>query len=304
MVLITEPCDPAHFGRLEPHPICYRPTLAENPRALRALVADAVALVVRNRTRVDQALLAAAPRLRVIGRLGVGLDNIDLDACRAAGIPVIVPRGANADAVADCTLMALLMAARRWDRILAGTRHGGWQRRVSGYDLLGRRLSLIGFGATGRAVARRAVGFGLVLTIYDPRVGPDDPEVAALKALRAESLGEALHDADFISLHLPLKPDTRHLINRETLAACRPGVWLINTSRGGLIDETALLEALASGRLGGAFLDVRETEPPPRDDPLRRHPRVLSTPHVAGLSRDADTRVTAYVLDAVARHLQ
>lgn len=270
---------------------------------LREAVGDAEALIVRNQTHVDGALLAAAPQLRVVGRLGVGLDNIDLAAARERGIVVTAARNANAIAVAEFVLAAMLHAARQLDAADESVRRGEWDRmRFGGRELWGAMLGLIGAGEIGRRVAERARAFGMRVVAYDPLVGPYDfgPAEQGIELL---PLDDVLEAADFVSLHLPLLPSTQHLLNAHTLGKMRPDAVLINTARGGVIDEAALLAALEAGRPALAVLDVREHEPPAEGDPLRRHPRVLLTPHVAGLTAQAQERTSQLVVSDVLRVL-
>ena len=275
------------------------PTLWREPERLQQALAEAEALIVRNQTQVTAQLLEQAPYLRVIGRLGVGLDNIDLAAARQHGIVVTAGRNANAIAVAEYVMAALLHDARDLATADASVRGGAWDRqRFGGFELWGRTLGLIGVGEIGRRVAKRARAFGMQVIGYDPLVGPYDfapgeQEIALL------ALDEVLSRADAISLHVPLIPATRHLINAERLRLLRPNAILINSARGGIIDEAALLGALNAGHLRRAVLDVREIEPPPPDDPLRTCPSVILTPHIAGLTAEAQERTARLVVTDV-----
>lgn len=278
-------------------------TLWREPARLAALLAEAEALIVRNQTRVDADLLRAAPRLRVIGRLGVGLDNIDVAAARERGIVITAARNANAIAVAEYVLAAMLHVARELAAADASVRAGAWDRaRFGGHELWGATLGLIGAGEIGRRVGRRTRAFGMEVVAYDPLVGPYD-FAAAEQAITLLPLADVLARADYVSLHVPLLPATRHLINAATLAQMRPQAVLINTSRGAIVDETALRAALDAGRPRFAVLDVREHEPPGPDDALHRHPRVLLTPHVAGLTAEAQERTSRLVVGDVLRAL-
>jgi D-3-phosphoglycerate dehydrogenase len=277
--------------------------LWREPERLFAEAAAAEALIVRNQTRVDKALLEAAPKLRVVGRLGVGLDNIDMGAARARGVTVTAARNANAIAVAEYVLAAMLHAARDLGAANASVRAGAWDRvHFGGTELWGRTLGLIGAGEIGRRVAKRAEAFGMLVIGYDPLVGPFDygPAEQAIELLPLE---EVLARSDYVSLHVPLIPATRNLIDATALARMRPHAVLINTSRGGIVDEAALLEALTAGRLYRAVLDVREVEPPPADDPLRGSDAVILTPHVAGLTAQAQERTSQLVVADVLRVL-
>jgi D-3-phosphoglycerate dehydrogenase len=277
----------------------YDPELWRRPQALRAAIAGAEALVVRNQTRVDGELLAAAPRLRVVGRLGSGLDNVDSQAAAAAGVTVVYAPGANAVATAEFTLLLALSLARKLPVAAAAARAGKWARaELVGRDLAGAVLGVLGLGRVGTLVARRARALGMEVVTAHPRLQPDDPELRDVGA-RLLPLEGVLRSADVVTLHLPLRPDTYHLLGRRELALMKPGALLVNTARGGLIDEEALAQALAEGWIGGAALDVREQEPPPSPDPLAALPGVLLTPHVAGLSAESQRAACRRVAEDV-----
>ncbi len=278
--------------------VVYVPGLGEDRGGLLRACPGAAALVVRNRCRVDaEVLRAAGPGLRVVGRLGAGLDNVDLEACRAAAVRVVFARGANADAVCEYVFAALLLRCRRLAAAEREVRSGGWPREAFiGTELGGKTIGLLGLGEVGRRVAERARAFGLEVLGYDPGLPPD--RLAAVPA-RIEPFEDILAAADFVSLHLPLLPETRHLIDARALARMRPGAVLVNAARGGIVDEAALLAALRAGRPGGAVLDVREAEPPPSPDPLAELPEVLLTPHLAGLTAEAQARVGCMIAAGV-----
>lgn len=288
-------------------PTRYDPDLWRRPDDLAAGLAGARALVVRNRTRVDAALLDAAPRLRVVGRLGAGLDNIDLAACRARGVGVVHAPGANAVSVAEMTIGLLLALARKIPGADASVRAGGWDREAfSGVELAGKDLGILGFGRIGRLVAERARAFGLRIATSHPRLTPGDPGLQRVGA-RLVGLEELLGAADALTVHLPLTPQTRGLLGRRELALMKPAAFLVQVGRGGVVDEAALADALEGGRLAGAALDVRESEPPAAGDPvaarLARLWNVILTPHVAGLTTESQRRVCVEVAQDVARVL-
>lgn len=248
--------------------------------AVAALAREVAAHAILSRQGpVDAAAMDASPNLRIVARHGVGVDDVDLAAARARGILVARAPGSNTTAVAEHTLALILALAKDLRPLGATIAAGGW-RGATGQvrDIAGLPLGLLGFGAIGRAVARLALAFDMRVTACDPLATPMDgvafvPEPAALWPR-----------ASVLSLHCPYLPATRHIVNAAAIAALPPGAFVINTARGGLIDETALAAALDQGQLAGAALDVFETEPPAPDDPLRRHPRVLVTPHVAGVT--------------------
>ena len=285
-------------------PFRLEPELWRDRAALSAAVGAAGALIVRNQTRVDAALLDVAPQLRVVGRLGVGLDNIDLAAARERGVVVTAARNANAIAVAEYVLAALLHLARDLAGADASVHAGNWDRALfTGTELWGKTLGLIGVGEIGRRVAQRARAFGMAVIGYDPLLGPYDFPLAE-EHIALMPLEAVLAQADAVSLHVPLIPATRNLLDAARLAHMKPGAVLINTSRGGIIDEMALATALAAGRPGWAVLDVRSTEPPPADDPLLASGRALLTPHVAGLTAESGVRTSQLVIADVLRVLQ
>lgn len=230
---------------------------------------------------VTARVLAAAPRLKVIAKHGVGYENIDLDAARARGIPVALAGGAITDSVADMALALLLALARQVPAGDRAVRAGGWPRTI-GTELRGKTLGVVGLGQIGKAVCRRAVGFGLRLAAYDKF---PDTRFAASWGVRLLPLDALLAEADIVSLHAPASPETHHLINRESLARMKPGALLVNTARGDLVDEDALAEALANGQLGGAAADVFAAEPP-RGSPLLALDNFIATPHSAAQTAD------------------
>lgn len=271
---------------------------------LRGLLAGAAALIVRNQTRVDAALLDAGPRLKVVGRLGVGLDNIDLAAAKARGVQVVFGRSANAIAVAEYVFAALFAVARRIAEASASTRAGGWDRKgFTGGELYGKTLGIVGLGDIGSRLALRARAFGMRVVASDPVITPSAFVPAELGVALLE-LDALLAEADYVSLHLPLTPASAGLFHAERLARMKPGAWLINTARGGVIDEAALADALRSGRPAGAILDVRAQEPPPNDDPLAALPNAILTPHIAGLTDESQTLTARIVAEDVLRVLR
>ncbi len=269
-------------------------------------IQDADALVVRSATKVTAELLGKAGRLRAIGRAGVGVDNVDLDAATAKGVVVMNTPGGNAASVAEHTLALMLALARRIPQADGSMKQGKWdKKKLEGMELRGKTLGLIGLGQIGSSVARLAKAFEMRIVAYDPYVS----------SLRAGELGVQLapleavfKSADFISLHTSATPETRHLVSARTLALTQPGVRIVNCARGDLINETDLLAAVESGQVAGAALDVFETEPP-KDSKLVAHPNVIATPHIAGSTEEAQEivgiriaeQVRDYLLTGVAR---
>ncbi|MEM1345300.1 MAG: NAD(P)-dependent oxidoreductase [Pseudomonadota bacterium] len=276
------------------------PHLVEARAELLAALSDAAALIVRNRTQVDRALLDAAPALRAVGRLGVGLDNIDVAACKARGIQVCPATGANAASVAEYVITAALMLVRGAFQAQGPMLEGAWPRAMlsEGREIGGLCMGLVGFGATAQAVATRAKALGMAVLAHDPLLGPDDPAWALAERC---SLQDVLAGADVLSLHLPLSAQTKGLISTEALAALPEGAVVINAARGGILDEAALAEALKTGRLGGAALDVFEDEPlgPEAAARFTDVPNLILSPHIAGLTRQSNARVSETVVARV-----
>ena len=304
-VLVTwvgyDPQHPGTGGRLAAAglDVALAPKLgARSAAELAALARDAVAAIVST-DPFDRAVFAAAPRLRVIARVGVGTDSIDLDAATAAGVAVTVTPGANDHTVADHAVALMLACLRRVVEHDAGVRRGAWNRTGdhTPWVLTGSTVGLIGYGRIGRLVAERLRGFGARLLVTDPVAVPDAGE-------KLVELPDLLAAADVVSLHAPLLPSTRLLIGAAELRRMRPTAILVNTARGAVIDEAALARALAHGELRGAALDVFGDEPPDPASPLLSLPNVVLSPHIAGLSDQSIEqmlrRATASVLDVLA----
>lgn len=284
--------------------IAYDPTLVDDRAKLFQALAGAEALIVRNRTQVDQAVLDAAPALRVVGRLGVGLDNIDLVACKARGVTVHPATGANTLAVAEYVMASALVLLRGAYGANAAMIRGDWPRNtLMGGEASGRVMGLVGYGAIAREVARRAEALGMRIAAFDPYLSADDP---AWSNVQRCSLEELLGLADVVSLHVPLTDATRGLIGAKSIAAMKPGAIIINTARGGTVDENALVLALREGKLGGAALDVFETEPLTAEAGAKfvGLPNLILTPHIAGLTNEANGRVSAITVKKVMQALE
>ncbi|HEX2456890.1 MAG TPA: phosphoglycerate dehydrogenase [Vicinamibacterales bacterium] len=263
---------------------------------LKRDLADAVALIVRSATTVDEDLIAAAPKLRVIARAGTGVDNVDVAAASARGILVVNAPGANSVSVAEHAFALMLALARALPTADAAMKRGVWdKKKLTGIELRGKTLGIVGLGRIGQEVAARARSFGMEIVAHDPFISE---QVAAGLAVDLVNLDEVCARADYITLHLPSTPETRHLINRERLARCRPSVRIVNTARGDLIDEAALAEAITEGRIAGAGLDVFENEPPP-DGKLTTLPQVVATPHIAASTVEAQEQVGLETVAAV-----
>jgi len=258
------------------------------PSALAADLADADALLVRSATKVDRRLLEAAPNLRIVARAGTGVDNVDVDAASARGILVVNAPGANSISVAEHACALMLALARLIPAADRAMKDGKWEKKkFLGTELRGKTLGVAGLGRIGQEVAQRARAFGMRVVAHDPFISK---EIAAGVGAELMSLDAMCAAADYITLHLPSTADTKRLFNDERLARCKPGVRLINTARGELVDERALRHAIESGNVAGAALDVFEQEPP-SDWSLAQLPQVIATPHIAASTEEAQELV-------------
>jgi len=300
-VVVSEFLPQAHLDRLrQSFAVVYDPDLYGNRQRLLREVSDAAAIFIRNRTRIDRDLLDTASDLRVVGRLGVGLDNIDLDGCVAAGVTVIPAVGANAVSVAEYVIGAMLILVRGVYHMTPSMVAGEWPRQghAFGHEVLGKTLGLIGLGSIARHVAMRAAGLGMDIVASDPFIPGDDAAWGPVGRVDLETL---LSTSDVVSVHVPLGDGTRNLIDAAALALMKPSAVLVNTSRGGIVDEAALAAALRDGSIAGAALDVFSTEPlgPEPAATFADAPNLLLTPHLAGNTEEAVDRVGTVVVDAV-----
>ena len=292
--------DPETGGRLVDagYDLLLRPkTGARSPGELSALLGDAVAATV-SADPFDRAVLERAARLRVVARVGVGHDSVDGDAAAERGVAVAIAAGTNAGTVADHALALMLALVRKVTAQDAATRAGRWDRvgAMTPTELPGKAVGLIGLGRIGRAVARRLGGFEARVLGHDPFV----PAVDGVEML--PRLEDLLREADIVSLHVPLLPGTRDILGAGRLRLLKPGAFVVNTARGGLLDEAALFEGLRAGSIGGAALDVFDTEPPHAPS-FEGVPNLVLSPHNAGLSRESIRRMTAMATDNVLRVL-
>lgn len=283
--------------------VAYEPQLWKDREALLRRAADARAVMVRNMTLVDREFVDAAPNLRVVGRIGVGLDNLDLRALTERGVVVCYPPEENAVSVSEHVFAMLLSFARRIPEADRSVREGRWERsRFIGFELAGKTMGILGLGRIGFRVAVRARSFGMRVVAYDPYMVAQHPAVTET-GTELLPLETVLGEADVITCHLPLTDETRGLINAERLALMKETSLLINTSRGAVVDEGALYAALRDGRIGGALLDVRAQEPPAGASPLHSLPNVLLTPHIASWTHESLRRVIGTVAADVGRVL-
>lgn len=303
-IVITEFMDEAAVDELRAkYSVHYDPSLADAQPNIAPLLAHTRALIVRNRTQVSGAMLDAGPNLLAVGRLGVGLDNIDQPACAARNVQVIPATGANDAAVAEYVITSAMILLRGAYHGVNQMRAGEWPRNaMMGAELGGKRLGVIGFGAIARQTASRARALGMQISAYDPLLAANHPAWAEVE--RCE-LPDLLARCNVISLHVPLLDSTRHLLNAAAFAQMKPGAIVINAARGGVLDEDALIAAMRTGHLGGAALDVFETEPlsaaaGARFDGLNN---LILTPHVAGVTVESNQRVSALIATRIAEVL-
>ncbi len=298
-VLITDPLAPVAVELLKA--VGHEPDvqLKKSPEELKALAPGAAGWLVRSGTRLTADVIDAAPDLRVIGRAGVGVDNVDLGAATRRGILVLNAPDGNTISTAEHTCAMLLALARQIPQANATLRAGEWARKeFSGAELDGKTLGVVGVGKIGRTVAGRMQRFGMHTVGFDPVLSEEAAERLGIELVGLDALFER---ADFITLHTPLNDATRGLLDRETLARCKPGVRIVNCARGGIVDEAALLEALQAGHVGGAALDVFSEEPP-ESDALRAliaHPDVVATPHLAASTGEAQEKVAVQVAEGM-----
>lgn len=304
-IVITEFIDGTALASLRGrYAVHYDPGLYASPDEIARLVADVPAVIVRNQTQMRGKVLEAAKRLKVIGRLGVGLDNLDMETCAARGIRVFPATGANSLSVVEYvigTTMTLLRGAYFANAaMLAGEFP---KTQLIGREVAGKLMGLVGFGAIARDVARHARAIGMEVAACHPRLPADDP---AWSGVRRLELDELLAEADVISLHVPLTSETRGMINAKAFARMKPDAILINTARGGIMDDAALVAALKAGKLGGAAIDVYEQEPLGKDAAkvFAGAPNLILTPHIAGNTLESNGRVSGLVAEKVMAALE
>ncbi len=256
------------------------------------------ALVVRSQTKVTAAVLEAATNLKAIGRAGVGVDNVDVEAATRRGVIVMNTPGGNTISTAEHAFSLMVSTARRIPQAHKTMTEGRWDRKkFEGVELYQKTLAILGMGRIGTEVAKRALAFGMRVLAYDPYLSAN--RARSLHVELVESLDDAISDADFITLHMPLTPETRHMLDARRLGLTKPGVRIVNCARGGLIDDNALLEALNSGHVAGAALDVYEVEPPEENSPLRSNPHLVMTPHLGASTAEAQENVGIEIAESI-----
>src|SRR5262245_31895596 len=267
------------------------------PAQLVDIVGDYHGLIVRSNTKIKAEVIRAAATLKVIGRAGTGVDNVDLETATKKGIVVMNTPGGNSISVAEHTIALLLSLARYLPQASSSTKHGKWEKKqFTGFELKDKTLGVVGLGRIGIEVVRRAKAFQMDVVIYDPFVSD---RLAKDLNIKMVSLDDLLASSDIITLHVPLVESTRNLVNAQSIAKMKDGIYLINTARGELIQENDLATALDSGKIAGAALDVLSSEPPTTDHHLLKHPHVIATPHIAASTLEAQETVGVEIADQV-----
>ena len=304
-VSITEFMDESEVSRLSSHhEVLYNPDLHSNINSLLDSITDTQALIIRNKTLVNRELIEASKDLRVIGRLGVGLDNIDTTYCREKGISIVIADGANTDSVAEYVVTGLLVLFRGIMDSTSRIINGEWPRGdFIGTEVKGKTLGIVGLGSIGRAVAQKVKLLGMRVVGTDVNIEKDDPVWREFNVQYRE-FSDLVRISDAITMHVPLNNDTKGLFDDYALQNMRKGAILINTSRGGIVDEDALVKYLKNGHLGGAMLDVFESEPLTESRPFAGLPNLILTPHIAGVTVESNRRVSCMIVDQVIEHLK
>jgi len=310
-IVVCDPISPKGIALLQQRPefeVVVLPKRLPEPELL-PVVADAVALLVRSETKVTRKVIEAAPKLRVVGRAGVGIDNVDVEAATQHGVVVMNTPGGNTVTTAELSFAMLLALARKVPQAYTSMTSGKWDRKLfQGTELLGKTLGILGMGRIGSEVAKRALVFGMRVIAYDPYL--TEERAKALGAEFADSVDDVYRVADFITVHMPVTPETKHMLNAAAFTKMKPGVRLVNCARGEIISENDLMAALESGKVAGAALDVFAVEPLPDDHPYRKQPNVILTPHLGASTQEAQEKcgievaevVTAYLLTGEVRN--
>src|SRR2546423_816013 len=299
-IVIAEPMSAAGIALLQSHKDW--DIVVSNPKEYLQHVTDADALIVRSAVKVNAEVLAQAPKLRVVGRAGIGVDNVDLEAATAAGVLVMNTPGGNAVSVAEHTLALMLALARYIPQATTSTKSGKWEKKkFLGSELRGKTLGIVGLGSIGREVVKRARAFEMRILAHDPYV---TSQIARDLNVELVSLPELYAQGDYITLHVSLTPETESLLSRAAFAQMKPGVRLVNCARGELIDDAALREAIESGKVAGAALDAFHVEPAPPGFPLFTLDPVLATPHIGGSTEEAQEIVGVRIAEQVVEYLK
>ena len=302
-VMICDPISPKGIALFRQRPE-FKVTVLEKrltEAELLPLVGEVEAMVVRSETKITRKVIDAAPNLKVVGRAGVGVDNVDVEAATARGIVVMNTPSGNTISTAELTFSMLMSLARKIPQAHMSMKNGEWNRKsFQGVELYNKTLGILGMGRIGSEVARRAIAFGMRVLAYDPYLA-----LSRAKALQVElmELDEIYAQADFITVHMPMSDETKGMINTAAFAKMKKGVRVLNCARGGIINETDLVEAIKSGQVAGAALDVYETEPLPASFPLRDLPQVIMTPHLGASTEEAQENVGIEVAEAITDYL-
>jgi D-3-phosphoglycerate dehydrogenase len=303
-IVICDPISPKGIALLQQRPEFNVVVLPKRlPEAeLIPLVADAVALVVRSETKVTAKIIAAAPKLRVVGRAGVGVDNVDIEAATQHGTVVMNTPAGNTITTAELTFTMILSLARKVPQAAATMIAGKWDRKLfQGVELAGKTLGVLGMGRIGTEVAKRAIAFGMRVIAYDPYL--TEERAKAIGAEFAASLDDIYLNSDFITVHMPVTKETKEMLNAAAFAKMKPGVKIVNCARGEIISETDLIAALESGKVAGAALDVFAVEPLPADHPYRKQPNLILTPHLGASTEEAQEKCGIEVAEVIAGYL-
>jgi D-3-phosphoglycerate dehydrogenase len=310
-IVVCDPISPKGIALLQQRPefeVVVLPKRLSEPELL-PVVADAVALLVRSETKVTRKVIESAPKLRVVGRAGVGVDNVDVEAATQHGVVVMNTPGGNTVTTAELSFAMLLALARKVPQAYTSMTAGKWDRKLfQGMELLGKTLGILGMGRIGSEVAKRALVFGMRVIAYDPYLTAERARTLGVEF--ADSVDDVYRVADFITVHMPVTPETKHMLNAAAFTKMKPGVRLVNCARGEIISENDLLAALESGKVAGAALDVFAVEPLPADHPYRKQPNMILTPHLGASTQEAQEKcgievaevVTAYLLTGEVRN--
>lgn len=299
-ILVCDPVSPKGVALLQQRSE-FKVTVLEKrlPEAeLIPVVQDVDALVVRSETKITRKVIEAAPRLRVVGRAGVGVDNVDVEAATQRGVVVMNTPSGNTISTAELTFSMLMALARKIPQAHLSMKSGKWDRKqFQGVELQGKILGILGMGRIGTEVARRAIAFGMRVLAYDPYITLSRAKTLQVELM--EQIDELLSRADFITVHMPISDETKGMLNAAAFAKMKKGVRILNCARGGIVNETDLCAALEGGQVAGAALDVYETEPPPAEFPLRNLPQVIMTPHLGASTEEAQENVGIEVAEAI-----
>src|SRR5579862_9787006 len=303
-IVVCDPISPKGIALLQQRPefeVVVLPKRLPEPELL-PVVADAIALLVRSETKVTRKVIEAAPKLRVVGRAGVGVDNVDIEAATQHGTVVMNTPGGNTVTTAELSFAMLLSLARKVPQAHATMVAGKWDRKLfQGVELSGKTLGVLGMGRIGTEVAKRAIAFGMRVIAYDPYL--TEERAKAIGAGFADSVDQVYFAADFITIHMPVTPETRSMLNTAAFTKMKPGVKIVNCARGEIIAENDLIAALDSGKVAGAALDVFSVEPLPADHPFRKHPNLILTPHLGASTEEAQEKCGIEVAEVIAGYL-